>query len=59
MDSKQLAVILGGLGLVYWVYPGFSGLLFSDAAVTDGEGRIVGAIFIVGASQLWFMNKRQ
>jgi hypothetical protein len=43
-------------GTMAWFWPRFGGLLFDPPDVTDGEGRIVGAILYVGAAILWFMQ---
>jgi hypothetical protein len=42
-------------GCLSWYSPGFSGALFEPVSMSAGEGRIVGAIFIVGAAVVWFM----
>ncbi len=37
-----------------WIAPEFSGFFFDSTDVTTGEGRIIGAIFLVGAALVWF-----
>jgi hypothetical protein len=58
MNSQTVAVILAAAGATSWSYPTFNGFLFDAASVSAGEGRIVGAIFLVGAAHLWFTHKK-
>lgn len=56
--AMNRAAALGLLiaGLTSWYAPGFNGFWSAPSEVTDGEGRIVGAIFLVGALLLWFQR---
>jgi hypothetical protein len=58
MNSQTVAALFLTGGLVSWTYPTFNGFLFEAANVSAGEGRIVGAIFLVAAAHLWFMHKK-
>jgi hypothetical protein len=44
------------LGLLNWFWPNFPGG-FAPASISAGEGRIVGAIFLVGAGIIWCNSK--
>ena len=54
---RALAILFVVAGGVSWFWPGtIAGLLFQTVTVTAREGRIVGAIFMVGAAILWFVR---
>lgn len=54
MSSRVIAAGLALVGLIVWCAPGFNGFLFEPSDVTAGEGRIAGAVFLVGSAVLWF-----
>jgi hypothetical protein len=58
MNSQTVAVCFIVAGVTSWSYPAFNGFLFEAASVSAGEGRIVGAIFLVGAALLWFAPRK-
>lgn len=59
VKSKQaVAIGFAVFSIVSWFAPGFSGVMFADAAVSAGEGRIISTILLVGAALLWFMPER-
>jgi len=49
-----IGLIVGGI--VSWFFPKFQGVFFGPADVTTGEGRIIGAIFVVGGLLLCFLS---
>jgi hypothetical protein len=55
--NRALAIGFAFAGLLTWMWPSFNGLL-EPVNVTDGEGRIAGAILFVGAGILWCMQPR-
>lgn len=55
---RALAVGFGVSGILSWYMPGFGGLFATPAAVTPGEGQIVGAVLVVGAALLWFLPEQ-
>lgn len=51
--------IAGGLlvaGILSWYDPGFNGFWAEASNVSAGDGRIIGAIFIVGAAIVFFQR---
>jgi hypothetical protein len=48
-----IGMLIAGAGSWYW--PGFNGVFSAPADITTGDGRIIGAILLVGAAILWFM----
>jgi hypothetical protein len=44
------------LGLLTWYDPGFNGFWMEASEVSDGDGKIAAAIFIVGAAIVWFQR---
>ena len=54
MNNRAVASGFLGAGLMSWIAPEFSGFFFDSTDVTTGEGRIIGAIFLVGAALVWF-----
>jgi uncharacterized protein YjeT (DUF2065 family) len=57
MLMRALAIVFAVAGVVSGFWPGtISGLLFHTVTVTAREGRIIGALFIVGAAILWFIR---
>jgi hypothetical protein len=59
VKSKQtVAIGFAVYSTISWFAPEFSGVMFDDAAVSAGEGRIISAILLVGAAILWFMPER-
>jgi len=54
--NKGIAVALLMAGVTSWYAPGFNGFWSDASDVSDGEGRIVGAIFTVGAIIVWFQR---
>ena len=57
--NRTVATFLAAAGFTSWIAPGFNGAFFDAVQVSDGEGRIVGAIFIVGAAIVWFLPERR
>jgi hypothetical protein len=51
-----VAVFFLVMAVANWYWPRFNGVFFETSDVTDGEGRIIAAVFAVGAAILWFMN---
>jgi hypothetical protein len=45
-------------GLTSWYDPSFNGFLSEGTSISAGDGRIVGAIFFIGAAVVWFMPER-
>lgn len=56
MSNRIVSAALLFAGLTSWVAPGFNGVFFEAAEVSAGDGRIVGAILIVGAAIVWFQR---
>ena len=54
--NKAISIAMLVAGLLSWFAPSFNGFLFEPSNVTDGEGRIVGAILTVGAAILWYIR---
>jgi hypothetical protein len=54
--NKTIAVFFLIAGLTSWMWPGFNGFVASPSDISAGEGRIVGAVFFVGASIVWFLR---
>jgi hypothetical protein len=54
--NRHIAIgfVIGGL--VSWYWPGFNGIFFSSSDISVGDGRIIGAVFIVGGAILWFIR---
>lgn len=50
MNKNGVAVLFAGIGVASWIWPTFNGILFEPSQVSVGEGRIIAAIFIVGAA---------
>ncbi|RUV93548.1 MULTISPECIES: DUF202 domain-containing protein [unclassified Mesorhizobium] len=58
MNRSSIAIAFFGFGVVNWCWPGFDGWFFPAASVSVGDGRIVGAIFIVGAGVVWVLQRQ-
>jgi hypothetical protein len=56
--NRSVSVGLACLGFLNWYFPGFDGMLSGAARVSTGDGRIIGAIFMVGAAILWFTPRK-
>lgn len=56
MSNRVISIALLLVGLFSWYAPGFNGLWSDPSTVTDGEGRIAGAVFMVGAAIVWFQR---
>lgn len=58
MRSAQLgiAAVFAASGAGHWYSPGFNGIWFAPATMTLAESRLVGAVMLVGAAILFFMN---
>ena len=56
MSNRVVAGGLLMLALFSWLAPGFNGFFFASSDVSDGDARIVGAIFVVGAAIVWFQR---
>ena len=52
-----LGLIAGGISS--WFFPQWQGLFWAPADVTTGEGRIIGAILIVGGCLLYFRHWKE
>jgi hypothetical protein len=53
--NKGVAVGLFVAACLNLYSPGFNGIFFDPVKISVGEGRIIAAIFIVGAAVVWFM----
>jgi len=53
--NKGVAAVLLIMGCSSWFAPGFSGIFFDPVNVSAGEGRIMAAVYLVGAAIVWFM----
>ena len=51
-----IGLIIGGIGS--WFFPQFQNVLFEPANITVGEGKIIGAILVVGGLLLYFLSPR-
>ena len=54
--NRAIAIGFVGAGMISWFLPGFNGYLFEPSVISAGDGRIVGAIFLVGAAIVWFVR---
>jgi hypothetical protein len=57
MKSAVVGMFVGaGISSYYW--PTWGGFFLEPVAVSAGEGRIMTAIYFVGAALLWFVNEK-
>jgi hypothetical protein len=56
--NKSVSGILAVFGFMNWNFPGSNGFFFAADTMSVGDGRIVGAIFMVGAAIVWFLPPR-
>lgn len=59
MLKRPLAIGLIIAGAMSWWRPGFNGVFFDASLISDGDGRIAAAIFIVGGLILWFLPEQR
>src|SRR6266568_2127863 len=55
--AKSLGIGLAIEGIGSWFFPQFQGFFFEPTNVTTSEGRIIGAILIVGGAPLYFSRR--
>ena len=53
--NKGAAIGLFIMGISSYYDPGFSGIFHDHVQISAGDGRIMAAIYIVGAAIVWFM----
>ena len=53
MYKTSVSIVFVVCGLLSWLWPNFNGILFEPSIVSVGEGRIVGALFLVGAAIIY------
>ena len=59
-DFKGLvAGLFAALGVETWIYPSELDTMFQSGAISAGEGRIIAAIFVVGAAIVLFLPSDQ
>ncbi|SDN27437.1 hypothetical protein SAMN05216196_1011 [Lutimaribacter pacificus] len=54
--NKAISGGFAVLGLMSWYDPGFNGFWLDPSDVSDGDGRIVAAVFLVGAAIVFFQR---
>jgi hypothetical protein len=54
--NRQIAIAFAVIGATSWYWPGFNGVFFSPTDISAGDGRIIAAIFLVGAAVVWFIR---
>jgi hypothetical protein len=61
MSGIMIGIVVGFAlaGFMSRYIPGFNGFAFSPSPMSAGEGRIVAAIFLVGAAVIGFMPDKR
>ncbi|MDP3778694.1 MAG: hypothetical protein Q8R30_01430 [bacterium] len=60
MDKKRWSIALFICALGTWYFPQWNGFLFeSSRDVTNGDGRIVSAIFFAAGLLLWYLPEEK